>query len=119
MTALADHRKAALAAGLYNADGPVFCNPTGGWLRKSAVRHRHFRPILKRAGLPMIRPYDSRHTSATLLLVAGEDAKVVSERLGHSRAAITQDVYQHVLPGMQERAANKLDAIFQQKRANG
>src|SRR5262249_1743971 len=46
------------------------------------------------------------------LLLAGEDSKVVAERLGHSTTRLTQDTYQHVLPGMQERAAGKLDALL-------
>jgi len=117
MDALAEHRKAALAAGQYNPDASVFCDTDGGWLRKSNVQRRSFTPILERAGLPIIRPYDLRHSSATLLLLAGEDSKVVAERLGHSTTRLTQDTYQHVLPGMQERAASKLDAIFRQPAA--
>jgi integrase len=31
--------------------------------------------------------------------------KVVSERLGHSSAAFTQQVYMHVIPGMDEDGA--------------
>lgn len=38
--------------------------------------------------------------------------KVVSERLGHSSTAITQDIYYHVLKSMQEEAADKLDKIL-------
>jgi integrase-like protein len=72
--------------------------------------------LLKKAGLPPIRPFDLRHSSATLLLLAGEDSKVVAERMGHSTTRLTQDTYQHVLPGMQERAAGKLDAIFRQQQ---
>jgi integrase len=114
MEALADHRKAMLAEGNYSPDGPVFCDTEGGWLRKSNVLRRSFRPILKRAGLPTIRVYDLRHSSATLLLLAGEDSRIVAERLGHSSTVLTQNTYQHVLPGMQERAASKLDTIFRQ-----
>ncbi|MBL8794302.1 MAG: tyrosine-type recombinase/integrase family protein, partial [Planctomycetia bacterium] len=55
MDALTEHRKAALAAGVYQADGTVFCDTEGGWLRKSNVLRRSFRPILKRAKLPAIR----------------------------------------------------------------
>jgi integrase len=112
MEVLAEHRKAMLAEGNYAADKPIFCDTEGGWLRKSNVLRRSFRPILKRAKLPVIRPYDLRHSSATLLLLAGEDTKVVAECLGHSTTRLTRDTYQHVLPGMQERAASKLDAIF-------
>jgi integrase len=36
----------------------------------------------------------------------------VSERLGHSSIALTLDTYSHVLPGMQDEAASKLDAML-------
>lgn len=111
--ALATHRKAMLAEGNYKSNGAVFCDVNGGFLRKSNMLRRSFKPILLKAGLPKsVRPYDLRHSSATLLLLAGEDTKIVADRLGHSTTRLTLDVYQHVLPGMQERAAAKLDAIF-------
>ena len=36
--------------------------------------------------------------------------KVVSGRLGHASIGITLDTYSHVMPGMQEEAAEKIDA---------
>ena len=36
--------------------------------------------------------------------------KVISERLGHASIGITLDTYSHVMPGMQEEAAEKIDA---------
>ena len=42
---------------------------------------------------------------ATLSLSAGVHPKVVSERLGHASVGITLDTYRHVLPGLQEEAA--------------
>nr|WP_096231208.1 tyrosine-type recombinase/integrase [Thermoanaerobacterium sp. RBIITD] len=69
--------------------------------------------LLKNAGLPDIRLYDLRHTSVTLLMKAGENPKVVSERLGHANIGITLDIYSHVLPDMQEEATKKLkDMLF-------
>ena len=53
-----------------------------------------------------------RHTHATLLLLSGTNAKVVSERLGHSSISITLDTYSHVLPCMQEYAAVKLNNLM-------
>ena len=47
---------------------------------------------------------------ATQLLRAGVHPKVVSERLGHASIGITLDTYSHVMPGMQEEAAKKIDA---------
>jgi integrase len=57
------------------------------------------------------RLYDLRHTHATLLLKAGVHPKIVSERLGHASITLTLDTYSHVLPGMQDEAANKLDVM--------
>ena len=47
---------------------------------------------------------------ATHLLKAGVHPKVVSERLGHASIGITLDTYSHVMPRMQEEAAEKIDA---------
>jgi hypothetical protein len=58
---------------------------------------------VKRAGVPRIRLHQLRHTHASLLLAAGVNPKVVSERLGHS--SFTLDTYAHVMPGMQPDAA--------------
>jgi integrase len=110
VAALHEHRKSMLAEG--HLTGPVFCDTRGGYLRNANLRNNSFRPILKRAGLPSIRLYDLRHTCATLLLLADEPAKVVSERLGHSTVTLTLDTYSHVLPTMQQRAAEKMGKIL-------
>jgi integrase len=110
VAALHEHRKRILVEG--HVSGPVFCDTEGGYLRNSNLRQNSFKPILKRAGLPAIRLYDLRHTCATLLLLADEPAKVVSERLGHSTITLTLDTYSHVLPTMQQRAAEKMGRIL-------
>ena len=67
---------------------------------------------LDRAQLPVMRLYDLRHSSATLLLAAGVNAKVVSERLGHSTVRLTLDTYSHVLPSMRAEAADILGKLI-------
>jgi len=61
---------------------------------------------------PRIRLHDLRHTHATHLLQAGIHPKVVQERLGHATISTTMDIYSHVLPGMQESAAELVAAIL-------
>ena len=68
--------------------------------------------MARAAGVPMIRPYDPRHTHATLLLSAGFNPKVVAERLGHSSIVQTLNVYSHVLPDMQQAAADEVERMF-------
>jgi integrase len=72
--------------------------------------------------MPPIRFHDLRHAHATHLLSTGVHPKIASERLGHSKVGITLDLYSHVLPGMQEDAAARVDEAFQialKKRAEG
>ncbi len=70
------------------------------------------RILAQAKGLPRIRFHDLRHTHATHLLSNGVHPKVAQERLGHSSVGITLDLYSHVLPGMQEDAAAKVDAAI-------
>lgn len=67
-----------------------------------------------RLDLPRIRFHDLRHAHATHLLASGVHPKVASERLGHSQIGITLDLYSHVLPGMQEDAAARVDDALRQ-----
>jgi integrase len=119
---LHDHRKQQLIAG--TAGKLVFCDTEGNYLRRPNVARRSFFPIIERANakateearkqggepvlLPRIKFHALRHTAATLLLLADERSKVVSERLGHSSTQVTDNCYSHVLPTMQERAAEKI-----------
>lgn len=77
--------------------------------------YKQFRKVLAENKLPQIRFHDLRHSHATFLLLAGVPIKVISERLGHSSTKITQDIYSHVLPQMQEQAADEVDRILAKK----
>jgi integrase len=91
----------------------VFCTHEGKPLQRRNVLRRHFRPVLKRAGLPaVLNLYSLRHSCATLLLAAGVNPKIVSERLGHTSIVLTLDTYSHVLPTMQQTAADKLESLL-------
>jgi integrase len=90
----------------------VFANEVGRPIAAGNLLKRSFEPLLRRAGLPRIRFHDLRHTSATLLLEEGVHAKIVSEMLGHTRISTTMDLYSHVTPTMQRRAADAFDAIL-------
>ena len=70
-----------------------------------------FERIARRAGVPVIRLHDLRHTHGTLLIKDLVPVKVVSERLGHANVAFTIETYQHVLPGMQSDAAHAFEAL--------
>lgn len=64
------------------------------------------------AGVPRIRFHDMRHSHASWLLQAGVPVQVVSERLGHTSVKMTLDRYAHLMPGMQERAADVVGEVL-------
>jgi integrase len=119
---LKKHRKKQLEyrlgmGGTYQNNDFVFASELGTPLNSRNLAQRHFDKILKDAGLDNMGfvLYSLRHTCATLLLVSEENPKVVSDRLGHSSVKMTLDTYSHVLPGMQENASNKLEAMLYRK----
>jgi integrase len=75
---------------------------------------------VRRAGLPVIRLHDLRHTYATVALGAGVHPKIVSERLGHATTAVTLDLYSHVTPTIDAEAATLVASrIFDRRGAGG
>lgn len=108
--ALEQHRQQMDQEDLLN--GPVFCDTLGGFLRRSNLRRRSFLPLIQKAGVPLIRFHDLRHTYATLLLAAGENPRVVSESLGHASVAFTLQTYVHSLPQDHRKAAERLDQLL-------
>jgi integrase len=99
----------ASAKGLWRDPNLVFASTIGTPLDPSNLVSRSFKPLLRRAGLPIVRFHDLRHACATLLFSEGVPIKVVQEVLGHSSVSVTMDVYSHVLPDMQERAAAAME----------
>lgn len=117
VTALIEHKRhqaeERLRAGSEWQDhGLVFTTILGSPLNIPALTKQAFKPALGAADLPAFRLYDLRHSHATLLLSNGENAKVASERLGHSTIVLTLDTYSHVLPDMQRQAADRIEQLL-------
>jgi len=92
----------------------VFCNKHGGYLHPTHL-YEMFQQLLEDAGLPHRRFHDLRHGAATILMAMGIHVKVIQELLGHSSAALTLNVYGHVLPSLQKEAMEKWDTLFGQR----
>jgi integrase len=90
----------------------VTAKADGSPLLPSSITEEFKRRLRQAKDLPRIRFHDLRHSHATQLLTAGVHPKVAQERLGHSTIGITLDLYSHVMPGMQEDAAARVDAAL-------
>ena len=89
----------------------VFPSAVGTPLDGSNVYHE-YKKLLKKAGLPLShRPHDLRHSTATYLLHAGVDPRIVMEIMGWSQVSMLKR-YQHVLPVMLDDAAARLEAVL-------
>ena len=89
----------------------MFTHVDGSALNPATVS-RIFDRLVAEAGVPRITLHGTRHTWATLALLEGIPSKVVAEVLGHSSTRVTEDVYQHVTPGMQDDATSRVASLF-------
>lgn len=104
--------------GLRRDEGLVFPNSQGSYMNGNNLSRRHFKPALRRAGLPDgVTLYGLRHTFATLWFEAGEPIEVLSRILGHTNVKITSDIYVQVRQEMQAASIGRLDSF--RKRAFG
>ena len=98
------------------SSGYIFCDPLGQPLEIAKIRTK-FHALCRAAKVREIRLYDLRHTHATLLLAAGVNLKVVSERLGHSSIVLTADTYSHVLPEIEHETALTVEGLLLSRTA--
>ena len=59
-----------------------------------------------------MRFHGLRHLSATMALSAGVDIRTISDRLGHSNASTTLDIYAHAVAGADAEAAEIISAAL-------
>src|SRR5215211_2194973 len=117
LAALKSHRKRQLeeklgAGGSYEDSGLVFATAKGTPLDAQNVVNRHFKPLLRRAGLPDIRWHDLRHSCFTLLLSRGVHPNFVQHLAGHASIQLTLDRYSHWMPSMGKHTASAMDEVL-------
>ncbi len=89
----------------------VFTTRTGRPIEPRNV-YRSFTRVAENAGLRVIRLHDARHGCTTLLTAAGVAPRAVMENLGHSRIAVTMNVYAHVVQDTQREAVSHMDRLL-------
>lgn len=101
---------AGLRSGGETNEDPVFHTAAGDRLDVTQLSGA-LRKDLERAGLPVVRVHDLRHTAASLMLGAGADIVAVSRVLGHSTVVTTLNTYAHT------DEARKADAVERLRKA--
>jgi integrase len=107
----------ALHLATYPTEAYVFQAPEGGPLRWTNFRRRYWKPAVEQLGIPA-RFHDLRHSHAALLIAAGEHPKLIASRLGHTSVRTVLDVYGHLLDGLDDAAADRLDEVYRASRVD-
>lgn len=92
---------------LWEDSGAMFTTWNGARQHPDTIS-KWFRGFLKRHELPAMRFHDLRHTGASLLIASGMDIETVKDRLGHTQASTTMNVYGHGYKENDARAAGIL-----------
>lgn len=89
----------------------LICHPNGMPIYPKSLTDK-WKAFVKKAKIRYIRFHDIRHTSVTILINRGIHAKIISERIGHSKISTTMDVYGHVIRSADVAAAAVYDDVF-------
>lgn len=111
MQALADQKQYTL---LKNAE--IFQNPRTleRWTGDQAIRHGVWVHALKRAKVRYRRPYQTRHTYASMMLTAGESITWLASQMGHADWGMLRRVYAKFIKDSIPDAGEKAVKMFSQ-----
>jgi integrase len=103
-----------------STDVEIFENPVTGrpWHDERSQRDHYWQPSLKRIGIRMRRPYQTRHTYATNALMAGVNPAYVSRQMGHRSAKMLFSVYAKWIDNADNgREKAKMEALLKSNNA--
>lgn len=99
----------AQKAHTFLADAEVFQNPRTleRWAGDGPIRKTMWVPAMKKAGVRYRRPYQTRHTYASMMLSAGEHPMWVAKQMGHTDWTMIARVYGRWMPPETDNSGTK------------
>lgn len=82
------------------------------WAGDGPIRKYMWQPALRRAKVRYRRPYQTRHTYASMMLSAGEHPMWVAQQMGHSDWTMIARIYGRWMPDAAPDAGTKAEAMF-------
>ncbi len=79
------------------------------------VTKRVWYPLLRHLGLTKRRPYQTRHTTATLWLASGESPEWIARQMGHSTTTMLFRVYSRFVPNLTRSDGSAFEYLLKQK----
>lgn len=97
----------------------VFCNREGNPLDNDNFNDRVWAPLLRHLGLKHRRPYQMRHTAATLWLASGEQPQWIAGQLGHTSTEMLFRVYSRFVPNLTRQDGSAIDRLLATRFSSG
>ncbi|MBD2859860.1 site-specific integrase [Spongiibacter sp. KMU-158] len=91
----------------------VFCNRNRQPLDNKNFTDRVWYPLLRYLGLNIRRPYQTRHTAATLWLASGESPEWIATQLGHTSTEMLFRVYSRYVPNLTRNDGSAFETLLQ------
>src|SRR5690554_241845 len=92
----------------------VFCTKAGTPLSHNNVTKRVWYPLLRYLGLNQRRPYQTRHTAATLWLASGESPEWIARQMGHATTEMLFRVYSRYVPNLTRQDGSAFERLLKQ-----
>lgn len=92
----------------------VFCTSESKPLDHNNVTKRVWYPLLRHLGLKLRRPYQTRHTAATLWLASGENPQWIARQLGHASTEMLFKVYARFVPNLTRQDGSAFERLLLQ-----
>lgn len=90
----------------------VFCNREGEPIDLDNFTHRVWYPLLRHLGMEERRPYQTRHTAATLWLASGENPEWVARQLGHANTEMLFKTYSRYVPNLTHADGSAMERLL-------
>ena len=90
----------------------VFSNKYGGPYLYRNISNRVWYPLLKKLNIKFRRPYQTRHTAATLWLAAGESPEWIAKQMGHSTTKMLFTIYSRYVPNLTRRDGSAFENLL-------
>ncbi|CAM3796944.1 DUF3596 domain-containing protein [Vreelandella rituensis] len=97
--------------------GYVFTTGKGTSLSHHNVTKRVWYPLLEELDLRKRRPYQTRHTAATLWLAAGENPEWIARQMGHTTTEMLFRVYSRYVPNLTRQDGSAFEKMLEAQRA--
>ncbi|MEG7360003.1 site-specific integrase [Pseudomonas citronellolis] len=96
------------------AGGRVFLHPNTGkpWADSEQVRRITWVHAIKKSGVRYRRPYQTRHTYASMMLSAGEHPMWVAKQMGHKDWTMIARIYGRWMPTADASAGDRAVQLF-------